>query len=74
MVSRVTIELAPGVDGTHMTYTEQQYVFLHPTGNGLDDEAHLKGGTPLQLNSLATALEHWPAETTASGSLAPRHA
>jgi hypothetical protein len=44
--SLVTIELAPGVGGTHMTYTEQQYVFLLPTGNGLDEEAQLKGGDP----------------------------
>jgi uncharacterized protein YndB with AHSA1/START domain len=66
-VSLVTIELAQDVGGTHLTYTEQ-YVFLLLTGDGHDDEAHLKGGIRLQLNGLAAALVHWPAETTARGS------
>lgn len=55
-VSLVTIQIAPSGDGTQLSRTEQ-YAFLILTGDGSDDEAHLRGGTRLQLNGLAAVLE-----------------
>jgi len=55
--SLVTVELTPlpGEQGTRLRHTEQ-YTLLAYTGDGADDQAHLRGGTQLQLNGLAAAL------------------
>jgi uncharacterized protein YndB with AHSA1/START domain len=55
--SLVTVELAPHGDGTRMIRTEQ-YVFLALTDDRQVDVAHLEGGTRLQLNGLASVVEH----------------
>jgi uncharacterized protein YndB with AHSA1/START domain len=60
-VSLVTIELLPAGAGTVVTHTEQ-YALLAYTGDGAQDTAHLKGGTRLQLNALAAAVEGAAAE------------
>lgn len=58
-VSLATIELAPAADGTRLSWTEQ-YAFLMRTGDdggdGSADVAHLRGGTGLRINSLASLL------------------
>jgi uncharacterized protein YndB with AHSA1/START domain len=56
-VSLVTVELAPGADGTRLTYTEQ-YVLVAFTADGRDDIAEREGGTRLQLNALGFAVDH----------------
>jgi uncharacterized protein YndB with AHSA1/START domain len=55
-VSLVTIELAPEVAGTQLTYTEQ-YTFVTFTGDGHDDIAEREGGIRLQLNALVSAVD-----------------
>lgn len=54
--SLVTVELRPDPHGTELTWTEQ-VALLHPSdGSGDQDLAHLRGGIPLRLNAMASAL------------------
>ncbi|WP_205327919.1 SRPBCC domain-containing protein [Glycomyces sp. YM15] len=54
-VSLVTVELAPEGDGTRLDYTEQ-YALTALTGDGSQDEAHLKGSLLFLFNRLEAAL------------------
>lgn len=71
-VSLTTVELAPTGDGTRLSWTEQ-YTFLMLTeaddddpgeGEGSVDVAHLRGGTGLRINGLASLLDALAAEAT----------
>ncbi|MEU7638951.1 SRPBCC domain-containing protein [Streptomyces sp. NPDC039016] len=55
-VSLVTIELTAQDDGTRLDWTEQ-YTYLVLSGDGMQDTAHLRGGTRLILNGLATVVD-----------------
>ncbi|GAA3151547.1 SRPBCC domain-containing protein [Streptomyces echinatus] len=54
-ISLVTVELSDEAAGSRLTWTEQ-YTWLVPTGDGTQDEAHLRGGTRLLLNGLSTVV------------------
>ncbi|MDA1362109.1 SRPBCC domain-containing protein [Glycomyces luteolus] len=54
-VSLVTVELAPEAGGTRLDYTEQ-YALTALTGDGSQDEAHLKGSLLFLFNRLEAAL------------------
>jgi uncharacterized protein YndB with AHSA1/START domain len=55
-VSLVTVELAPEDGGTRLDYTEQ-YALTALTGDGTQDEAHLKGSLMFLFNRLEAALD-----------------
>ncbi|MFE3650617.1 SRPBCC domain-containing protein [Streptomyces sp. NPDC057579] len=55
-VSLVTIELTAQDGGTRLDWTEQ-YTYLVLSGDGMQDTAHLRGGTRLILNGLATVVD-----------------
>jgi uncharacterized protein YndB with AHSA1/START domain len=54
-VSLVTVELAPEAGGTRIDYTEQ-YALTALTGDGAQDEAHLRGSLLFLFNRLEAAL------------------
>ena len=54
-VSLVTVELAPEAGGTRLDYTEQ-YAITALTGDGSQDEKHLKGSLLFLFNRLEAAL------------------
>jgi uncharacterized protein YndB with AHSA1/START domain len=65
-VALVTIELTPAGAGTQLTHTEQ-YTFVTVAGDGQDDIAEREGGTRLQLNALASAVERGAAAADERG-------
>ncbi|HKU10783.1 MAG TPA: SRPBCC domain-containing protein [Sinomonas sp.] len=60
--SLVTVLIEEGPSSTRLTWTEQ-VVFLARTGDGSADLPHLRGGTALRLNGLASAIGLPPGAT-----------
>lgn len=54
--SLVTVHLRAEADGTELSWTEQAAFLVLTDHDGSQDLAHLRGGTRLRLNGLATAV------------------